>query len=738
MRRLLLSLACALALPAALPAQARDDQGGSPEVRKLVIDGATHVDVHDLKKSISTQASECRNLILEIFCLFSSSPTFEDKHYLDERELARDIVRIRLYYWKRGYRETGVDTTVTPRGNKVDVTFTVNEGPPTIVSQVGIYGDTGLISEKTRNRLTLLHQGDPLDLTRLDSMRVLFQDELWDKGFGDAVVDTTVRVDTAANLADVTLTLTPNRKTTVGRITISGDHKVTTRTIDNSLTFGPGDLYRLSDVLESQRNLYESNLFRLAAIEVPPQRDSVKNVDIEVTEAPMHEARVGPGLNNIDFLQFQTHYTNYNFFGGARRLDVDATVGNLFAPQLAGHGPFRNVPHDVPDSNISPFLQPTYNASIDFKKPAFLRPGDAFSLGAFTHRTLNPGVFIDRGYGSQLSFTHLIRPRAPVSLTYRYELNRVEASDTYFCVNYGVCDTLTIGSLRSHQSLSPLTLGAFVDRSDAPFSPTKGYIGRFDFETASAYTGSDFRYSRVFFDAAAYGHRSGTENVYSAHLRFGFVRAISSGPEGGVLHPRKRFYAGGANSVRGYAENQLGPRILTIDDSTLIHNARSVGGGICALTVDAVKFCDPNSPGIRNSDFLPQPLGGTSLLEGSIEYRHPLSLGETLRHLALAAFIDGGIVGSGDIKGLQSLSGIIKGQGAITPGLGLRYMSGLGPIRLDFAFNPTRNQSLGVVTNVRDRNGTLVIAPLAVPRNYSIGNTIFDRITFHFSIGEAY
>ena len=49
----------------------------------------------------------------------------------------------------------------------------------------------------------------------------------------------------------------------------------------------------------------------------------------------------------------------------------------------------------------------------------------------------------------------------------------------------------------------------------------------------------------------------------------GSVRAISSGPDGGVLHPRKRFYAGGANSVRGYAENQLGPRILTIDDSTL-------------------------------------------------------------------------------------------------------------------------------------------------------------------------
>jgi outer membrane protein insertion porin family/translocation and assembly module TamA len=732
-------LALPSALPSALRAQARDEQRGSPEVRKLVIDGAEHVDVHDLKKSISTQASGCRNIILEVFCLFTNSPTFEDKHYLDEDELARDIRRIRLYYWKRGYRETEVDTAVTPRGpNQVAVTFTIQEGPPTLVRDVAINGDSSLISEKTRKRITLLRPGDPLDLIQLDSMRVLFQNELWDQGFGDAVVDTTVAVDTSAHLADVTLSLTPNRKTTVGRITISGTEKVATRTIMNSLTFGTGDLFRLSDVLESQRNLYESNLFRLATISVPPQRDSVKNVDIDVTEAPLHEARLGPGLNNIDFFQFQSHYTNYNFFGGARRLDVDATVGNLFAPQLAGRGPFRNVAADVSDSSVSPFLQPTYNASIDLTKPAFLRPGDALSVGAFTHRSINPGVFIDRGVGGQLSFTHQIRPRAPASVTYRYELNRVEASDTYFCVNYGVCDTLTISALRSHQSLSPLTFGAFVDRSDAAFSPTRGYVARLDFETASAFTASDFRYNRLFLDASVYTHRTGSRSVLSGHLRFGLVRAISSGTEGGVLHPRKRFYAGGANSVRGYAENQLGPRILTVDDSTLVHNAASINGGICGLTVDALKYCDPNTPRLSNRDFLPQPLGGTSLLEGSVEYRVPLSLGETFRHFGFAAFIDGGVVGSGQIKGLQSISGIIKGEGAITPGVGLRYESGLGPIRLDVAYNPAPTQDLGVVTTVRDRTGALVIAPLPVSRRFSLGNGIFDRLTVHFSIGEAY
>src|SRR5581483_3599189 len=142
------------------------------------------------------------------------------------------------------------------------------------------------------------------------------------------------------------------------------------------------------------------------------------------TEAPLHEARVGPGLSNIDFLQFQTHYTAYNLLGGARRLDIDATAGNLLAQSLSGHSVFRNVAADVPDGNVTPYLQPTYNASIDFKQPAFLRPTQSVAFGGFSHRTINPGVFIDRGYGGQATFTHEIRVRAPASLNYRYELNR--------------------------------------------------------------------------------------------------------------------------------------------------------------------------------------------------------------------------------------------------------------------------------------------------------------------------
>src|SRR6185295_17252807 len=140
--------------------------------------------------------------------------------------------------------------------------------------------------------------------------------------------------------------------------------------------------------------------------------------------------------------------------------------------------------------------------------------------------------------------------------------------------------------------------------------------------------------------------------------------------------------------------------------------------GTCGYTVETVVYCDPNTSKLSNSDFLPQPLGGNSLLEGSVEYRIPLNFGPNIRHFFAAMFIDGGVVGKGNIAGLSSISNIVKGTGAITPGVGLRYQSPVGPIRVDVAINPNRAEDLGVVTAVRDKTGKMVMVPLLTSRNF--------------------
>jgi outer membrane protein assembly factor BamA len=176
-----LAVGTVLASPPRVTAQnAHDLQREAPEVRKLDITGVKHIDQRDLERSISTQVTKCRSLVLEPFCVFTHSGTFQDRHYFDENEFRRDVLRIRLYYWKRGYRDAQVDTSVKLIGpRQAQVTFDVHENRPTLIRKLAISYDSALISDKVRNRLTLLRANDPLDLIMLDSMRVLFQSEWW-------------------------------------------------------------------------------------------------------------------------------------------------------------------------------------------------------------------------------------------------------------------------------------------------------------------------------------------------------------------------------------------------------------------------------------------------------------------------------------------------------------------------------------------------------------------------------
>src|SRR5207244_2217875 len=115
-----------------------------------------------------------------------------------------------------------------------------------------------------------------------------------------------------------------------------------------------------------------------------------------------------------------------------------------------------------------------------------------------------------------------------------------------------------------------------------------------------------------------------------------------------ILHPRARFYAGGMQSVRGFAENELGPRVLQARRGSLI----AVG---CTDATIASGQCDPTA--VPNDQLFPRPTGGSSVIEGSAELRVPL-----LKQLGGVLFLDGAYVGT------NGLGAAIHGKGAVTPG----------------------------------------------------------------------
>jgi outer membrane protein assembly factor BamA len=121
-----------------------------------------------------------------------------------------------------------------------------------------------------------------------------------------------------------------------------------------------------------------------------------------------------------------------------------------------------------------------------------------------------------------------------------------------------------------------------------------------------------------------------------------------------------------------------------------------------------------------------------------VEYRVPLPLGPNFRHFVGAVFVDGGVVGSASVRGLETISNFVKGAWAVTPGFGIRYQSPVGPIRVDIGINPGKVDQLAMVTALQDSTGRSIIVPLNGTRGWSSGKTFLNRLVLHFSIGEAY
>ena len=740
----------------------RTAQRESPEIRELKITGTSKLPVAALRQSLVSKPSACKSLLLKPFCVITKSRHIYERSYLDRDEFQRDVLRALVFYFRRGYRDVAIDTSIVRVGsNAVRITMSVKEGPPTRVASTSVVSfapvpidSAGLIRPRVN---------EPLNLLAIDSTVASVRDALWEKGFADAVITPSTKVDSAADSASLSFRVDPKRRVTIGEVRIEGVEKISELAIRRSLRIAPGDVFRRSRIAQSQRALYESALFRRATIDTlahaPGVPDSVKSLIVRVIEAPQREARASVGFTTADFVQAEARFTDNYWLGGTRKFDATITVGNLLAEQLTQSQFFVNFTNISRDNALGRFYSPTYQASVEARQRWFRSPRNTIGAGLFTHRRSSPGVFVDRGYGASGTFTRELAVRTPLSATYRFEISSVEAGDVYFCVNYGVCDASTILALRGQQRLSPAAAVISMDRSDSPLSPTRGIRFRAEAEHASALTASDFRYNRALADVAMYRPLPFRNIVAALHVRAGWVQPLAStaGAVGlpanrealgsaEILHPRKRFYAGGAQSVRGFGENQLGPRVLTIAPDVLRGRAISKGDTTygCALATP-IASCGVNAAFLRDSDFQVRPLGGTTLLEGSVELRIPV-----WGSLVGALFVDGAILGEG------TLNSITRGTGAITPGFGVRYESPVGPIRVDLGLRPTLRRALPVITQTTDSAGQRVLVALAPAtgcgalssegcrtfpdplERVGLLRKLANRLTLHLSIGQAF
>ena len=714
----------------------------SIDVASLEFAGAKAVSPDDLKRIVFTRTSSCRLPFLVPLCKLTPTQVFTDRRRTTPAALGDDITKLRVYYWQRGFRDAQVDTVLVPAKRGMAVSFRIVEGEPTRIGTLDVSQRAPVLTPKELEGAVVLKSGAPLDLVALDSTLARLRTAVWNKGYGDVRIDTAVPRPDASHVVPVRIDVDPQWITRVGRVEFDGNHVMSDATLRRGVMLQPGTLYTRDAVLESQRRLFQSPGIARAVVVTPPAGDSVKTVTVAVSELRPHHIETSVGFNTIEFAQ-AAFELRHNALGAGRWLRLRAAAANLFSEQLNGRGIFQQVIPDDPGFDASEFTRPTYQASLTLTQPWIAGARTSAAITAFAGRRSLVGVAVDEHAGATVGIVHELAPRIPIGLNYRFETTRVEAGAVYFCSAYGICDAPTITALGRTQRLAPIGVSAWIDRSDDLDSPTRGYTGVVDLEHASSATGSTFAHERAAADLSYYKPfgtippdygATKAPKVLALHARAGIVRPHAgdrsdlgvAGEGEGILHPRARFYAGGMQSVRGFAENELGPRVLQARRASLV----AVG---CTDVSIANGACDPS--GVPNDQLFPRPTGGSSVVEGSVEVRMPLNM-----KLTGVGFVDGAYVGT------SGLSTVAKGKGAVTPGLGLRYRSPLGVLRLDFGLRPVGHESLPVVVAVSDAQGNERVVRLAREKSYSpvedpspgTWHAIARRIVVHFAMGQAF
>ncbi len=185
-----------------------------------------------------------------------------------------------------------------------------------------------------------------------------------------------------------------------------------------------------------------------------------------------------------------------------------------------------------------------------------------------------------------------------------------------------------------------LPVSALLDSSDDLLDPTKGFrLGGRVSPEISRTNGTQSFYLRSQVDASYY-QSIGERAVIAARTRIASI----PGTDLANIAPSRRLYAGGGSSVRGYGYQQIGPRDVNGD-----------------------------------------PSGGRSAIEFSLEAR--IGTGFIDGAVSVVPFVDAGSVGTGPTPDFNEIK--------IGAGIGIRYETGFGPIRVDVGapLNPGPNDN---------------------------------------------
>jgi len=545
------------------------------KVKKVVFEGNSEISSQTLLKVILMKPSRLFNPVV-----------FQEAILLD------DLDALGTYYNRQGFLNAEIldpVITIDSTKSKVDISIPIEEGARARIEDLSFLGND-TYSDSTLLRVSALEPGKPLIAAQIEKATLKLLRFYADRGYLEASVKPASRLNDVKDKAFVDIVIVEHSQYTIGAVEIDGNDKTKSNVIHRELDFTTEEIANYSRILSSQKNLYLTGLFERVYLQpIPNTSDStLRDIHIELKEVQAGELNFSAGYGSIDRFRVKVQFYQANLRGTAMKIGLSTQLSSI---QRGIEAQFTNprIRGSRWRLDVTQGLEKHFQPSFDLNRIA-----------------------------SKVALQKKLDRRLSITLSQRNELNTLSNV---------LVDTLD-GALAAdvHSLRGRLTW----DTRDNLFNPTSGIL----IDWLNEIAGGPVSSSNAFFKSnlrVTYQMHTFKNSVLASSLEVGSVSSYGGNYR---ISLQERFYAGGPNSLRGFAYQSVGP----LDASN-------------------------------------NPQGGfVQIIWNVVELRVPV-----YKSLQAACFVDAGNVW----RDYTEISGSKLRQDI---GLGLHYITPIGVIRLETAF----------------------------------------------------
>ncbi len=607
-----------------------------PILRSLTISGNRHFSAAAIESRLATQPT-------------SWLPLAPAKH-LDQSVFESDLQRIVRFYQAAGYFGVRIaEARIAPAGqDAVAVSIDLDEGRPSRIRRLTLVG-LGDLPAVERSGLTArlpLVVGHIFTEAAFQAEKADLLARLKEASFAEARVTGHADVHPGALAVDVSIEVEHGPRAHFGAVHVTGNVRVPAARIVREVraVAPPGAAFHESSLEAARTRLFDLGVFaglRLEPGPLEPASDSVP-VDVQVREAPFHTIRFGAGLG-IDVEHQELHatadYADRNFLGGLRRLEFDNRLALVWIPSIWAPNYAKAAPAG--------------RSSLQLTQP------DLFLHGLDLAARIEGERAVEQGYDywalrGRLALPYRVNHRLTVTLAYALELTYYENAFNGIDLSPNALLQMSCpenGTQQTRCLLSYLEQSIVWDSRDDALEPHRGIYAAFSAQEGGGVLGGDFSYLRLAPEIRAY-YTPFPGTTLAGRVMVGVLPSFD-GTGGPVT---QRFFTGGIDSVRGYGALRLSP--MARINTCVVLPCHNPGDSLGVVDV---------------------PVGGDTLFLVNLELRQRLA-----KNWELDAFVD-----LGEVQQQPWVLDFSANQLAITPGLGFRFKTPIGPLRVDLAYRLT-------------------------------------------------